>query len=81
MSRKTVNLSDAITTWRISALGISPTGLFGMAKPVSLRVFSPVFLEVSLPYSIVRNEQFAVKATVSNYNERVPLDDVKVPVN
>ena len=81
VSTKSVNLPDSITAWRIHALGVSGTGLYGMSNPISLRVFSPIFLEVSLPYSVVRNEQFAVKATVFNYNERANLDDVKVPVN
>ena len=81
MTTLEVNLPDTITTWRVYALGTSLNGLFGVAEPASLRVFSPIFLEVSLPYSVVRNEQFAVKATVFNYNERVPLADVSFSGN
>jgi hypothetical protein len=78
VTKVSVNLPHTITTWRIYALGVSQTGLYGMANPISLRVYSPIFLEVSLPYSVVRNEQFAVKATVFNYNERVDLTDISV---
>uniref|UniRef100_A0A672MDS5 Alpha-macroglobulin receptor-binding domain-containing protein n=1 Tax=Sinocyclocheilus grahami TaxID=75366 RepID=A0A672MDS5_SINGR len=40
---------------------------FGLAPPVSLMVFQPFFLELSLPYSIIRGESFELKATVFNY--------------
>ena len=72
----TVTFPDTITTWRIYGLGTAPTGLFGIAKPASLTMFSTIFLEVSLPSSVTSNEQFAVQATVFNHNERVALEDV-----
>jgi hypothetical protein len=78
MTPKRINLPDTITTWRIYALGTSRTGLFGMAEPVRLRVFTPIFLEVSTPYSVLRNEQFVVKATVFNYNEKTKFENVAV---
>ncbi|KAL6471080.1 hypothetical protein MHYP_G00197300 [Metynnis hypsauchen] len=39
----------------------------GVAPPAQLRVFQPFFLELSLPYSIIRGEEFELKATVFNY--------------
>ncbi|KAL7848748.1 hypothetical protein SRHO_G00203710 [Serrasalmus rhombeus] len=39
----------------------------GLAPPAKLRVFQPFFLELSLPYSIIRGEEFELKATVFNY--------------
>ncbi|XP_031439317.1 alpha-2-macroglobulin-like isoform X2 [Clupea harengus] len=57
---------DTITTWETEAFCLSPQG-FGLAPPVQLTVFQPFFLELSLPYSIIRGETFELKATVFNY--------------
>lgn len=45
---------------------MSPRG-FGLAPRADLQVFQPFFLELSLPYSIIRGERFELKATVFNY--------------
>jgi hypothetical protein len=34
---------------------------------VELTVFQPFFLELTLPYSVIRGEHFELKATVFNY--------------
>ncbi|KAF4099152.1 hypothetical protein G5714_019278 [Onychostoma macrolepis] len=56
--------------WQLAQVGqafcLSSKG-FGLAPPVSLMVFQPFFLELSLPYSIIRGEYFELKATVFNY--------------
>ncbi|ROI15093.1 Alpha-2-macroglobulin [Anabarilius grahami] len=57
---------DTITTWETEAFCLSSKGL-GLAPPALLTVFQPFFLELSLPYSIVRGESFELKATVFNY--------------
>ncbi|KAK2917021.1 hypothetical protein Q8A67_001395 [Cirrhinus molitorella] len=57
---------DTITTWETEAFCLSSKG-FGLAPPVQLTVFQPFFLELSLPYSIIRGESFELKATVFNY--------------
>ncbi|KAB5550295.1 hypothetical protein PHYPO_G00052190 [Pangasianodon hypophthalmus] len=61
-----VTVPDTITTWETEAFCVSSRGL-GLAPPVQLTVFQPFFLELSLPYSIVRGEVFELKATVFNY--------------
>lgn len=71
-----INIPHTITKWELNAVGLSRSGLFGMANPITLRVFSPIFLDVSMPYSVVRNEQFALKATVFNYNPSTTFDGV-----
>ncbi|CAM4687033.1 unnamed protein product [Leuciscus chuanchicus] len=60
-----LNVPDTITTWQTEAFCLSSTG-FGLAPPAVLTVFQPFFLELSLPYSIVRGESFNLKATVYN---------------
>ncbi|KAL7831785.1 hypothetical protein AOLI_G00293330 [Acnodon oligacanthus] len=61
-----VTVPDTITTWETDAFCLSSGGL-GLAPPAQLRVFQPFFLELSLPYSIIRGEEFELKATVFNY--------------
>ncbi|KAM9468690.1 alpha-2-macroglobulin-like isoform 2-T2 [Clarias gariepinus] len=61
-----VTVPDTITTWETEAFCVSSKGL-GLAPPVHLTVFQPFFLELSLPYSIIRGEFFELKATVFNY--------------
>ncbi|XP_060743884.1 alpha-2-macroglobulin-like isoform X3 [Tachysurus vachellii] len=61
-----VTVPDTITTWETDAFCLSSIGL-GLAPPVQLTVFQPFFLELSLPYSIIRGEVFELKATVFNY--------------
>ncbi|TRY90816.1 hypothetical protein DNTS_026217 [Danionella cerebrum] len=61
-----VKVPDTITTWETEAFCLSSQGL-GLASPAQLTVFQPFFLELSLPYSIIRGEIFELKATVFNY--------------
>ncbi|XP_058270335.1 alpha-2-macroglobulin-like isoform X2 [Hemibagrus wyckioides] len=61
-----VTVPDTITTWETEAFCVSSRGL-GLAPPVQLTVFQPFFLELSLPYSIIRGEVFELKATVFSY--------------
>ncbi|XP_034549611.1 alpha-2-macroglobulin-like isoform X2 [Notolabrus celidotus] len=61
-----LTVPDTITTWETEAFCLSPQG-FGLAPRKELTVFQPFFLELSLPYSIIRGENFELKATVFNY--------------
>ncbi|ROJ08811.1 Pregnancy zone protein [Anabarilius grahami] len=61
-----LTVPDTITTWETEAFCLSSNGL-GLAPPAQLTVFQPFFLELSLPYSIVRGESFELKATVFSY--------------
>uniref|UniRef100_A0A3Q3GDV6 Alpha-2-macroglobulin-like n=1 Tax=Labrus bergylta TaxID=56723 RepID=A0A3Q3GDV6_9LABR len=61
-----LTVPDTITTWETEAFCLSSQG-FGLAPRKELTVFQPFFLELSLPYSIIRGENFELKATVFNY--------------
>ncbi|XDV11099.1 hypothetical protein PO909_000127 [Leuciscus waleckii] len=65
-TRVPLTVPDTITTWETEAFCLSSKG-FGLAPPALLTVFQPFFLELSLPYSIVRGESFELKATVFSY--------------
>ncbi|XP_029028278.1 alpha-2-macroglobulin-like [Betta splendens] len=66
--QKNVSLTvpDTITTWETEAFCLSPQG-FGLAPLEEITVFQPFFLELTLPYSIIRGENFVLKAIVFNY--------------
>ena len=57
---------DSITTWSLRAVGVPPEHGFGVTD-AELVVFQPFFLQVDLPYSAVRGEEFPVKAALYNY--------------
>ncbi|XP_004075835.2 alpha-2-macroglobulin-like protein 1 [Oryzias latipes] len=66
--KKTVahTVPDTITTWETETFCLSSQG-FGLAPRQKITVFQPFFLELTLPYSIIRGENFELKATVFNY--------------
>ncbi|KAL3992357.1 BRCA1/BRCA2-containing complex subunit 3 [Sarotherodon galilaeus] len=57
---------DTITTWETEAFCLSSQG-FGLALREDVKVFRPFFLGLTMPYSIIREEHFELKATVFNY--------------
>ncbi|XP_044153546.1 alpha-2-macroglobulin-like [Bufo gargarizans] len=57
---------DTITDWHGGAFCMGPGG-FGLASPVPFRVFQPFFVDITLPYSVIRGETFTLKSTVFNY--------------
>ncbi|XP_062328744.1 alpha-2-macroglobulin-like isoform X2 [Osmerus eperlanus] len=61
-----LTVPDTITTWETEVFCLSSEGL-GLAPPLELNVFQPFFLELSLPYSIIRGELLELTATVFNY--------------
>nr|XP_004662810.2 complement C5 [Jaculus jaculus] len=59
-------LPDSLTTWEIQGVGISNSGIC-VADTLKAKVFKDIFLEMNIPYSIVRGEQIQLKGTVYNY--------------
>ncbi|XP_016069153.1 PREDICTED: complement C5 [Miniopterus natalensis] len=59
-------LPDSLTTWEIQGVGISESGIC-VSDTVKSKVFKDVFLEMNIPYSVVRGEQIELKGTVYNY--------------
>ncbi|XP_066223380.1 complement C5 [Saccopteryx leptura] len=59
-------LPDSLTTWEIQGVGISDSGIC-VSHTVKATVFKDVFLEMNMPYSVVRGEQIQLKGTVYNY--------------
>ncbi|NXJ67571.1 A2ML1 protein, partial [Rostratula benghalensis] len=61
-----VTVPDAITEWEAGMFCTSPLGL-GLSPATTLTAFKPFFVELALPYSVVRHEAFTLVATVFNY--------------
>ncbi|XP_027760743.1 alpha-2-macroglobulin-like isoform X1 [Empidonax traillii] len=62
-----VTIPDTITEWKANAFCTSTDTGFGLSPTVSLKAFQPFFVELTMPYSVVRGESFTLKATVFNY--------------
>ncbi|XP_021045477.2 murinoglobulin-1 isoform X2 [Mus pahari] len=62
-----MTVPDTITEWKAGALCLSRDTGLGLSSVVPLQAFQPFFVDLSLPYSVVRGEAFMLKATVMNY--------------
>uniref|UniRef100_A0A8C7TZ92 Anaphylatoxin-like domain-containing protein n=1 Tax=Oncorhynchus mykiss TaxID=8022 RepID=A0A8C7TZ92_ONCMY len=65
--QKSIDLPDSITSWQITAIGLSKTHGICVSEPLTLIVRKNFFLDLKLPYSAVRNEQLEIKAVLHNY--------------
>ncbi|XP_005073815.1 CD109 antigen isoform X1 [Mesocricetus auratus] len=63
-----VTVPDSITSWVASAFVISEDlGLGLTTAPAELQAFQPFFINLNLPYSVIRGEEFALEVTIFNY--------------
>ena len=71
VSTKTMNvfLKDSITTWEILAVSLSSKKGICVADPYEVTVVQDFFIDLRLPYSVVRNEQVEIRAVLYNYHE------------
>ncbi|NWW68799.1 A2ML1 protein, partial [Ifrita kowaldi] len=66
-SRKvSVTAPAAAAEWKVKMFCLAGRG-FGLAPTTSLRTVQPFFVDVMLPYSVIRGETFLMKATVFSY--------------
>mgnify|MGYP002803887076 FL=1 len=62
-----VEVPDAITSWVASGFALSSVHGMGIANEAVLKVFQPFFVQMILPYSVVRGEEMPITVTVFNY--------------
>ncbi|XP_048473761.1 complement C3-like [Rhincodon typus] len=74
-------LKDSITTWEIQAVSVSPQKGICIAQPYELTVQKDFFIDLRLPYSVVRNEQVEIRAILYNYDEEEIQVRVEIPYN
>ncbi|XP_074836426.1 A.superbus venom factor 1-like [Carettochelys insculpta] len=65
-----VFLKDSITTWEVLAVSLSETKGICVADPYEITVFKEFFIDLRLPYSVVRNEQVEIRAILYNYGSQ-----------
>ncbi|XP_044132847.1 venom factor-like [Bufo gargarizans] len=69
-----VYLKDSITTWEVLAVSLSDSKGICVSKPHNIQVKMNFFIDLKLPYSVVRNEQVEIRAIIYNYqNIRLKL--------
>ncbi|XP_030799321.1 alpha-2-macroglobulin-like protein 1 [Camarhynchus parvulus] len=61
-----VTAPAAAAKWKVKMFCLAGRG-FGLAPATSLRTVQPFFVDVTLPYSVIRGETFLMKATVFSY--------------
>uniref|UniRef100_H3AM54 Alpha-2-macroglobulin n=1 Tax=Latimeria chalumnae TaxID=7897 RepID=H3AM54_LATCH len=61
-----VHVPDTITEWKAGMVCMADIG-FGLTPPVYFNSFKPFFVDLILPYSVIRGETFTLKATAFNY--------------
>ncbi|XP_053321323.1 venom factor [Spea bombifrons] len=78
ISTKVMNvfLKDSITTWEVLAVSLSKDKGICVGQPYEIQVVKEFFIDLRLPYSVVRNEQVEIRAVLYNYGE----DAIKVRV-
>ncbi|NWS26996.1 A2ML1 protein, partial [Polioptila caerulea] len=63
-----VTAPAAAAEWKVKMFCLAGRGFgFGLAPTTSLRTVQPFFVDMTLPYSVIRGETFLVKATVLSY--------------
>lgn len=65
----TVEAPDTITSWILGGYAVSSAHGVAVSDTNDLVVFQPFFIEMKLPYSVVRGESFELVVAVYNYED------------
>jgi CD109 antigen len=65
-----VEAPDSITTWILRAVALSREKGLGISE-AQLRVLQPFFVQVDLPYAVIRGEEFPVRVALYNYTDEL----------
>ncbi|NXW60108.1 OVOS protein, partial [Eurystomus gularis] len=70
-------IPDTITEWKANAFCMQDDAGFGISSLVSLTAFQPFFVDLTLPYSVIRGEKFNLIANIFNYlNECIQISAI-----
>lgn len=73
-----LHVPHSITTHVIQAVSLSSADGLCIAGSAEILVYQDFFVDVDLPYSIVRMEQTEIRATIYNYrNTTLPVRQLK----
>ncbi|XP_066445602.1 venom factor-like [Eleutherodactylus coqui] len=73
---RNIYLNDSITTWELLAVSLSENKGICVSEPYEIQTFQSMFVDLKLPYSVVRNEQVEIRAIIYNYEAK----DIQVRV-
>ncbi|XP_066449842.1 venom factor-like [Eleutherodactylus coqui] len=73
---KNIHLKESITTWELLAVSLSENKGICVSEPYEIQTFQSMFVDLKLPYSVVRNEQVEIRAIIYNYEAK----DIQVRV-
>uniref|UniRef100_A0A8C5N1A2 Complement C3 n=1 Tax=Leptobrachium leishanense TaxID=445787 RepID=A0A8C5N1A2_9ANUR len=69
-----VGLPSSITSWEVLAVSFSEQKGICVSEPYDIFVMKDFFIDLRLPYSVVRNEQVEIRAVLYNYgNENIKV--------
>ncbi|XP_028400036.1 pregnancy zone protein-like isoform X5 [Dendronephthya gigantea] len=69
-----VEIPDTITTWVAKGFAMSSVYGMGISDKTRLKAFQPFFIQMNLPYSVIRGEEIPITVTIFNYlSSCVPL--------
>ncbi|XP_075193121.1 venom factor-like [Anomaloglossus baeobatrachus] len=71
-----LTLPDSITTWIIQAISIKKDKGICVSEPYELTSLKEFFIDLRMPYSVIKNEQVQIRAVIHNYFS----DEAKVRV-
>ncbi|XP_074851267.1 ovostatin-like [Carettochelys insculpta] len=63
-------IPDTITEWKASAFCLEKKAGFGISPTISLKAFQPFFVDLTMPFSVVRGEKCNLIANVFNYLDK-----------
>ncbi|KAM4706828.1 complement C3-like [Discoglossus pictus] len=63
-------MPDSITTWVLQAISINQNKGVCVADPYEILVYKSFFVDLRLPYSVIRNEQVQIRAVIYNYESK-----------
>lgn len=61
-------IPSSITTWSVNAVGLSEQYAMCVARPLEILVRKYLFIQLHMPYSVIRKEQVEIVATIFNYS-------------
>ena len=62
-----MTVPDTITTWVANGFAMSSQTGLGISDTATIKAFQPFFVQMTLPYSVIRGEEIPVTVTVFNY--------------
>uniref|UniRef100_A0A4X2MFQ7 Complement C3 n=1 Tax=Vombatus ursinus TaxID=29139 RepID=A0A4X2MFQ7_VOMUR len=74
-----VTLPDSVTTWQIMAVSLRKGKGVCISEPLEMIVRKIFFVDLKLPFSVVRNEQVQIQAVLYNYINKKKTVRVEFP--